>query len=119
RKVKVFIPRYHREEQVMILENYLKQEKDISKEERLALLLLARNNFKANHGKGKATKEEFTTYLKTDPYYNSALIKYAYSMTCHKANGVKWRYVFINCETEKAKDNEEYFRWLYTAISCA
>lgn len=119
RKVKVFIPRYHREEQVMILENYLKQEKDISKEERLALLLLARNNFKANYGKGKANKQEFTTYLKTDPYYNSALIKYAYSMTCHKANGVKWRYVFINCETEKAKDNEEYFRWLYTAISCA
>ncbi|MBX2969858.1 MAG: ATP-binding domain-containing protein [Cyclobacteriaceae bacterium] len=119
RKVKVFIPRYQKEEQVTILENYLRQEKDISKEERLGLLLHARNNFRQLSGKFKVNKQEFTNYLKTDPYYNSALVKYAYSMTCHKANGSKWKYVFINCETEKARDNEEYFRWLYTALSCA
>lgn len=119
RKVRVLIPRYQKEEEVTILENYLRVEKDISKEERLGLLLLARNNFKEKSGKNQADKHEFTSYLKTDPYYNSALVKYAYAMTCHKANGVKWNYVFINCETEKAKANEEYFRWLYTAISCA
>jgi serine/threonine protein kinase len=119
RKVKVFIPRFQREEEVTVLDNYLRQEKDITKEERLALLLLAKTNFKERVGANKVTKAEFTSYLKSDPYYNSALIKYAYSMTCHKANGVHWKYVFINCETDKAKDNEEFFRWLYTAISTA
>lgn len=119
RKIKVFIPRFHRTEEVTVLENYLRQEKDITKEEQLGLLLLAKNNFKSKVGARKVTKAEFTTYLKSDPYYNSALIKYAYSMTCHKANGMHWKYVFINCETDKGKDNEEFFRWLYTAISSA
>lgn len=119
RKVKVFIPRYQREVEVIILENYLREEKDISREERLALLLLARNKFKDLTGRNKVDKKEFTAYLKTDPYYNSALVKYSYSMTVHKANSHRWDSVFINCETEKTKDNAEYFKWLYTAIACA
>lgn len=102
-----------------MLENYLRQEKDVSAEERLALLLIAQDNFKAQFGKSKAAKQEFTNYLKTDPYYNSALVKYGYAMTCHRANGLRWKNIFINCETEKSKDNEEYFRWIYTALSCA
>jgi serine/threonine protein kinase len=119
RKVKIFIPRYQKEEWVIVLENYLRQEKDISKEERQALLIKAKGNYKRISGKNKADKIDFSKYLKTDSYYNSALVKYAYSMTCHRANGAKWKYVFVNCETDKAKDNEEYHIWLYTAISCA
>jgi serine/threonine protein kinase len=119
RRVKVFIPRYQKDEEVIILQNYLLEEKDLSKEQRQALLVLARDNYKEFTGKKQVNKEEFTSYLKSDPYYNSGLIKYGYSMTCHKANGVNWNYVFVNCETERAKDNEDYFKWLYTALASA
>lgn len=58
--------------------------------------------------------------LRQDIYYNALQIKYAYAVTCHKAQGGQWEHVYI----DQGHINEEmlspdYFRWLYTAITRA
>ncbi len=58
--------------------------------------------------------------LRQDKYYNALQIKYAYAVTCHKAQGGQWEHVYIDqgyiTEEMLAPD---YFRWLYTAITRA
>lgn len=58
--------------------------------------------------------------LKEDPYAQALQVKYAYAVTCHKAQGGQWRSVFVDqgYVTEDMID-KEYVRWLYTAITRA
>lgn len=58
--------------------------------------------------------------LRQDPYYNALQIKYAYAVTCHKAQGGQWANVFID-QGYMTEDmlGPDYFRWLYTAITRA
>lgn len=46
-------------------------------------------------------------------------LRYAYAATCHHAQGIRKPTVLIDCNTEQGRNNEEYFRWLYTAITRA
>ncbi|MBC7746248.1 MAG: AAA family ATPase [Flavobacterium sp.] len=56
--------------------------------------------------------------IKKDPYYNALQIKFAFAVTCHKAQGGQWDAVFIDQGylTEEML-NTEFLRWLYTAIT--
>ena len=58
--------------------------------------------------------------MKTDPHYNVLQVKYAYAMTCHKAQGGQWANVFLDFGyiTEEML-GEEFYRWLYTAFTRA
>ncbi len=58
--------------------------------------------------------------MREDPYYNALQIKYAYAVTCHKAQGGQWSRVFIDqgYMTEEML-GPDYFRWLYTALTRA
>lgn len=58
--------------------------------------------------------------VKNDPYYNAVQIKFAYAVTCHKAQGGQWPAVIVDQGylTEEMID-VEYFRWLYTAVTRA
>ena len=69
-------------------------------------------------------KKELVKKIYDTPYYNALQIRYAYAVTCHKAQGGQWRHVYIDSglgdewisgleETEK----REYLRWLYTALT--
>lgn len=66
------------------------------------------------------SKQERLKALRNDPYYNALQIKYAYAITCHKAQGGQWTNVFVDqgYMTEELL-GPEYFRWLYTAITRA
>lgn len=66
------------------------------------------------------SKSDRLKALKQDPYYNALQIKYAYAITCHKAQGGQWSNVFIDqgYMTEEMLGSD-YFRWLYTAITRA
>lgn len=68
----------------------------------------------------KATKAERLKAMKKDPYFNALQIKYAYAVTCHKAQGGQWTNVFIDqgYVTDEIL-GPDYFRWLYTAITRA
>ncbi len=66
------------------------------------------------------TREERKKALTSDPYYNAVQVKYAYAITCHKAQGGQWPVVIVDQGylTEEMVDHE-YFRWLYTAVTRA
>ena len=66
------------------------------------------------------SKQDKLKALRQDPYYNALQIKYAYAITCHKAQGGQWTNVFIDqgYMTEELL-SPDYFRWLYTAITRA
>lgn len=56
--------------------------------------------------------------IRNNPYMNALQVKYAYAMTCHKAQGGQWKHIFVEMGylPEKTPDTE-YLRWLYTAIT--
>jgi exodeoxyribonuclease-5 len=58
--------------------------------------------------------------IRNDPYFNALQVKFAYAITCHKAQGGQWKAVFVD-QGYFVKDmlNIEYLRWMYTAITRA
>ena len=63
-------------------------------------------------------KRERWKKIKENPYYNALQVKFAYALTCHKAQGGQWKAVFIDHGylNEEMLD-KEYYRWLYTAFT--
>ena len=59
--------------------------------------------------------------LKKNPYFNALQVKYAYAVTCHKAQGGQWRNVFVDMGAimPEAFTQLDFYRWLYTAITRA
>ncbi len=59
--------------------------------------------------------------LKKHPYFNALQVKYAYAVTCHKAQGGQWSNVFIDMGAimPDVCSTIDYKRWLYTAITRA
>ena len=67
-----------------------------------------------------STKRERMKKMREDPYFNALQIKYAYAVTCHKAQGGQWTNVFVD-QGYVTEDflGVDYFRWLYTAFTRA
>lgn len=66
------------------------------------------------------TKADKIKKMKTDPYYNAIQVKYAYAVTCHKAQGGQWQNIFLDIGyITKEMLGEDFYRWLYTAITRA
>ena len=71
-------------------------------------------------------KKELIKKIYDSPYFKALQIRYAYCVTCHKAQGGEWKHVYIDSgfsdewisgldEAEK----QEYLRWIYTAVTRA
>ena len=56
--------------------------------------------------------------MRQDEYLNAIQIKFAYAITCHKAQGGQWQHVYIDCGylTDEML-NKEFIQWLYTAFT--
>lgn len=56
--------------------------------------------------------------IRENPFFNALQVKFAYAVTCHKAQGGQWKAVFIDQGylTEEML-NTEFLRWLYTAFT--
>ena len=65
-------------------------------------------------------KVEHIKKLKSDKYYNALQIKYAYAVTCHKAQGGQWAHVYVD-QGYMTDDmlTPDYIHWLYTAFTRA
>ena len=65
-------------------------------------------------------KAERIQKIKTDPYYNALQVKFAYAVTCHKAQGGQWAHVYVD-QGYMTDDmlTPDYFHWLYTAFTRA
>ena len=58
--------------------------------------------------------------LKLNPYYNALQIKFAYAITCHKAQGGQWDAVFVDQGyVTDEMINMDFLRWFYTALTRA
>ncbi len=58
--------------------------------------------------------------VRSNPYWQALEVKYAYALTCHKAQGGQWPCVFIDMGLFAAvKSDEQLIRWLYTALTRA
>ncbi|MCK6605686.1 MAG: AAA family ATPase [Ignavibacteriaceae bacterium] len=64
-------------------------------------------------------KKELTRFFRNDKYYNALRVKYAYAVTCHKAQGGEWDNVIVDCRSSGGYLNQNYFKWLYTACTRA
>ncbi|MBR2166436.1 MAG: AAA family ATPase [Paludibacteraceae bacterium] len=72
-------------------------------------------------------KKELVKAVYESPYYNALQIRYAYCVTCHKAQGGQWKHVYIDQGLpvtdeglwESPISPEEHLRWLYTALTRA
>ena len=58
--------------------------------------------------------------LKTDRYYNALQVKFAYAVTCHKAQGGQWSHIYLD-QGYMTDDmlTPDYIHWLYTAFTRA
>lgn len=65
-------------------------------------------------------KRDRMAKLKQDEYFNALQIKYAYAVTCHKAQGGQWAHVYID-QGYMTDDmlTSDYIHWLYTAFTRA
>lgn len=68
---------------------------------------------------GAGTTEKIMAAME-NPYYNALQAKYAYCVTCHKAQGGQWKHVYIDMGgiPEDAMGSD-FYRWLYTALTRA
>jgi len=67
-----------------------------------------------------SNKRDRMKKMKADPFYNALQVKYAYAITCHKAQGGQWKNVFIDQGYMKDEYlTPDYLRWLYTAFTRA
>lgn len=66
------------------------------------------------------TKKERYEQLRLDPYFNALQVKYAYAVTCHKAQGGQWGCIYLD-QGYLPPDTSliDYYRWLYTAFTRA
>lgn len=67
---------------------------------------------------GIPSQRERIRRVKEDPYFNALQVKYAYAVTCHKAQGGQWKNVFLDMGyINKEHLGLDFYRWLYTAFT--
>ena len=58
--------------------------------------------------------------IRENDYFNALQIKFAYAVTCHKAQGGQWKAVFVDrCIFGDEPMTKDMLRWLYTAMTRA
>lgn len=58
--------------------------------------------------------------LRENEYWNALQVKYAYALTCHKAQGGQWANVIVDLSYIPPQETSiEFLRWLYTALTRA
>lgn len=110
-------PDYHCEfDAKIILDALYSDTPALSREQNERLL----NNVMEDYADIPRRAERFKK-LKQDPYLNALQVKFAYSVTCHKAQGGQWKNVFIDMGyiPEEAYNNIDFYRWLYTSFTRA
>lgn len=66
------------------------------------------------------TKPDRLRALRKDIYFNALQVKFAYAVTCHKAQGGQWQHVYLD-QGYMTDDmlTPDYIHWLYTAFTRA
>lgn len=114
--VELYFPDYDVEFEAKILLDVLQSESaSLNAEDSNKLFLSVQEDYADVRNK----KERFKK-MREDPFLNALQVKFAYSVTCHKAQGGQWKNVFVDkgYVTDEMVD-VEFLRWLYTAVTRA
>ena len=99
----------------ILKETLLSAEATLEAERSQELFRQVLNKYRVIRSPGKQTKA-----IRQDPYLNALHVKYAYALTCHKAQGGQWDAAFVQEGFWKRKPScTEKTRWLYTALTRA
>jgi hypothetical protein len=132
REVEFLVPNNNGPDNIVagkIFENFLYGDNFLNPDESQALYVdFVQRNKELTRG-----TEEFKDAILNDEFFNCLLVKFGYSITCHKAQGGEWNSAFtiwdhdnsplFNCfihqQLKSGKTNLDFFRWAYTAITRA
>ena len=66
------------------------------------------------------SKKALLKKIYENEYFNALQVKFAYAVTCHKAQGGQWKKVFIDPgQVTDEQIDTGFYRWLYTALTRA
>lgn len=102
-------------EATIMLDSLMSEAPSITREQSIALFDAVNEDYMDITIKSERMKK-----VREDRHYNALQIKYAYAVTCHKAQGGQWAHVYVD-QGYMTNDmiNADYMHWLYTAFTRA
>ena len=124
-RLKVKLLQSPKEIEFFCLKNYLYADKpELDKDTLMALFVSTKTKFdrywkNSNLGNVEESNYSFelSNFLRNDPYFNAARLRFGYALTLHRAQGQQFKTVVANMDIEQGKTSESYFRWVYTLLS--
>lgn len=102
-------------ETLILLDTLQSEAPSLKKEDASRLYQAIAEDYPEIKNKAKLFKEVIK-----NPHYNALQVKFAYAVTCHKAQGGQWSAVFIDRMLfGEGRMTRDMLRWLYTALTRA
>ena len=99
----------------VLLDTLASESPSLTREESRRLFYEVEKDYEDIKSKSKRFKE-----IRENDHFNAMQVKFAYAVTCHKAQGGQWHTVFVDrCLFGDETMTEDMLRWLYTAITRA
>ena len=99
----------------ILLDTIASESPSLTREERSRLFSEVEKDYLDINSKLKRFKE-----IRENPHFNAVQVKFAYAVTCHKAQGGQWSAVFVDrCLFGDEPMTRDMLRWLYTALTRA
>lgn len=99
----------------ILLDTITSDAPSLNRDQNLALFRAVEEDYANTKSKAKRYRQ-----IRENEYYNALQVKFAYAVTCHKAQGGQWSAVFIDRMLFGDEPmSRDLMRWLYTAITRA
>lgn len=99
----------------IMLDTIASESPSLTRNERQRLFAEVEKDYLDINSKLKRFKE-----IRENPHFNAVQVKFAYAVTCHKAQGGQWSAVFVDrCLFGDEPMTRDMLRWLYTAMTRA
>lgn len=99
----------------VLLDTLSSESPALTREQSSRLFFAVAEDYADIPSKAKRYKE-----VRENPYFNAMQVKFAYAVTCHKAQGGQWRCVFVDRMLFSEETiSRDLLRWLYTALTRA
>ena len=99
----------------VLLDTIASESPSLTREESSRLFHAVAEDYADIKSKIKRYKE-----VRENPYFNAVQVKFAYAVTCHKAQGGQWKAVFVDRVLFGDEPmSRDLMRWLYTALTRA
>ncbi len=99
----------------ILLDTLMTEQAALGREDMLRLFNAVAEDY--SHLKSRA---KISLAVREDPFFNALQVKYAFAVTCHKAQGGQWKAVLVDQgHVNPLQPDMEYLRWLYTAVTRA